>query len=338
MVHIHQTLKGPALRCYAHCDKHALYIQFSFLSIFYIGQGKTLYHSIPIDTVGHCVPYYLHIIQGQQILLQALGCPQFISPVNQIHLAAHTRQENGILHSHIAASDDSRDLIAEKCPVAGGTVGHSGSCQLFLARHAQLPVHSSGGKYKRPGLIGISLAHHALDCAFSSILDIQNLVLHEPGSQTVCVFPEFNPQVVSADSGKSGIVVHLIGGQDLASADHCLFYHKSVQLCPLGINSSRQTCRSGADNNQIINMRHSFTFSFYSIQADIFTILFQSAPGNETEYDCLFPAMHPSACWGGGILASFVKQFVIIISQINYLLQFNFLQFYHWYGKICYNP
>ena len=37
-------------------------------------------------------------------------------------------------------------------------------------------------------------------------------------------------------------------------------------------------------------------------------------------------AIHPSTCRGGGIFASFVKQFVIIISQIIYLLQFNFLQ------------
>ena len=44
-----------------------------------------------------------------------------------VTLSIYTRQvtaaeENGILHSHIAASDDCRDLIAEKCPVAGRAV------------------------------------------------------------------------------------------------------------------------------------------------------------------------------------------------------------------------
>ena len=171
-----------------------------------------------------------------------------------VTLSIYTRQvtaaeENGILHSHITASDDSRDLIAEKRSVTGGTVGHPGSCQFFLPRHAQLPVDSSGGKYKGPCLIGVALTHHALDGAPASILDFQDLVLHEPGSQTVRVFPKLKPQIVSADSGKSGIVIHLIRGQDLASADHGLLNHKRIQLCPLGINSGCKTCRSGADNN-----------------------------------------------------------------------------------------
>ena len=244
MVHIHQSLKSPALRRYADCNEHALYFQFRFQAGLNIGHGKALYHSVPIDAVSHRVPDYLHIIQCQKTLLQALGCPQLISPVNQIYLAAHTCQENSILHSHIAASNNSRYLIAEKCSVAGGAVGNAGSRQFFLSRHPQFPVDSPCGKYKGPGLVGVSLAHNALDSAPASVLNAQHLVLCKPGAQTVRMLPELKSQVVSADAGKSGIVIHLICGQDLPSADHGLFHHKCIQLCPLGINSSCKTCRS----------------------------------------------------------------------------------------------
>ena len=108
--------------------------------------------------------------------------------MNQVHLAAHAGQEDCILHSHIPASNDSGYLIAEKCPVAGCAVGDSHAGQLLLARYAQLPVDSPGGKYQGPGFIGLMLTYHPFDLTL--ILNPYHIILCKGSAQLVRMFPE----------------------------------------------------------------------------------------------------------------------------------------------------
>ena len=140
--------------------------------------------------------------------------------MDQIYLAAHSCQENGVLYGNISSADDSSCLIAEESAVAGSAVGNTCSCKLLLTWNPQLSVDGSRSKDKCLCLIGISLADNPF---YWSVLYGKHLFFFKFSAQTVRMLSELQSQIISADAWKSRVVVYLIGRQYLSAAYHGLF-------------------------------------------------------------------------------------------------------------------
>ncbi len=91
----------------------------------------------------------------------------------------------------------------------------------MLSRHAELPVNGTGCKYHRFGRVRAICRDHLF--LFSGKLYALHLFLQKCGSECIRMLPEFHREIKSADSGQSGIIVHIIRIDHLSAA-HRLFF------------------------------------------------------------------------------------------------------------------
>ena len=162
--------------------------------------------------------------------------------MNQIHLFAHSGKEDRILDGHIPASCHSSHAVAEKCPVAGSTVGHAHTGQFLLTRHCQLPVAGAGRYNDSLRRIALLFAGYGKEAV--CLLHAHHIVGHKLCSQLIRVFPELHSQIVSVDSRKSRIVIYLIRVEHLTAAGDLLFNDNGLQFRTFGIDCRRKSCRT----------------------------------------------------------------------------------------------
>ena len=180
--------------------------------------------------------------------------------MNQIDLLTESCEIERIVERHIAAADHSSHLVAVKIAITDRAVGDAAAGQLLLARHAELGVFRAARNHK--GLRGIALftADHGLGAVLVDA-DLRYFIRHKGSSQFLCVLAELLPQFKATDARKSRIVVHFQGIDNLTAADHLLFDDNQIQLCSLSVDRRRKTCRSGADDNHVINTIHTASLS-----------------------------------------------------------------------------
>src|SRR6266850_4876083 len=75
--------------------------------------------------------------------------------MNEVNLTGVARQEDGLLHSRIAAADDSDRFASEEITVAGGTSRDATSHQKALGSKAEETGRGAGGHNQRLGLVSV---------------------------------------------------------------------------------------------------------------------------------------------------------------------------------------
>ena len=162
--------------------------------------------------------------------------------MNQIYLFTHSGKEDRILDGHISASGHGCHTVAEECSVAGGAVGYAHSGQLLFARDRQLPVAGAGRDDDSPRRIAFLRAGYGQEAV--RLLHTHHIIGHEFRAQFIRVLPELHAQVVSVDSRKPRIVIHLVGVEHLAAAGNLFFNDNGLQLRTLGVDRRRKSCRT----------------------------------------------------------------------------------------------
>ena len=83
--------------------------------------------------------------------------------------------------------------------------------------------------------------------------------------QLIRMLPKFHSQIKSVNPWKPRIIIHLIGVQHLSAAHGILLQHHQVQSRPFSVYGSRETRRTGADDNQVVHLGFSpFLFILYA--------------------------------------------------------------------------
>src|SRR5882762_2442918 len=97
----------------------------------------------------------LNLLIGAGAIEHDLGSAKLRATVNEVNLAGVARQEDGLLHSRIAAADDSDGLSAEEIAIAGGTSRDATPHQKALGCKAKEAGRGASGHNQCLGLVSV---------------------------------------------------------------------------------------------------------------------------------------------------------------------------------------
>ncbi len=207
---------------------------------------------IALDLLRDRVPDYFDLRILEHVLLQNLGGPELVAPVNQVHLARVPRQEIGLLDRGIAPSDDRHDLLLEECGVADRAVRHSLARVLQLARNPELDRSSAGGhdrcrRAKDIAVVGlrvkIPIGHFRHRCHRHGLEELRAELLGVSG--------ELLRQLVPEDLRKTNHVIEVLGVQQLSTRKPAL-YDRGPQHGATRVERRRHSRRPGPHNDNVV--------------------------------------------------------------------------------------
>ena len=93
------------------------------------------------------------LLVDEAALVDADRGPQFVTPVDHVHLLGELGQEERLLSGRVPAAHDGDRLVTVERAVARGAPGDAPPGELALAGHAQLLGHGAGREDDRAGAV-----------------------------------------------------------------------------------------------------------------------------------------------------------------------------------------
>ena len=161
------------------------------------------------------------------------------------------REEDGLLASGVAATDDEDVLTGVKHAVTGGAIRDSPAAEQVLALESGLPRRGAGGIDERLGLIGALVAHKGETRLLLIKRDGADGVKGELGAEVLGMVLELGSELRPADALDAWIVVYLVGGRDLA-AKGSLLDRERIDAGPRGVDCSRKASRAPSKDDEVM--------------------------------------------------------------------------------------
>ena len=180
----------------------------------------------------------------------ALGCAELIATQNDGHAAGNLGQKQRLLASRIAATDHKHLLAAEEHAVARCAIRNATTSIRILAdktSRTRRGTHASNDASSR------RITRVVVNGKQSIVDVVIDARYHAPcnlSAKTFCMLLKTLTQLGTAQQRNTRVVLDFIRRGDL-STRHALLKDRSRKVGAGGINSSRVSCRTAANNRNI---------------------------------------------------------------------------------------
>ena len=169
-------------------------------------------------------------------------------------LLANRRQEGRLLHRRVAAADDDDDLVAEEGGVAGRAVGDAATLEDLLGRQSELPrARARGHDHRVRAVLVVSDVDPERPLGE---VDARDVVGDELGAEALGLAAEVGHHRRPEDPvGVARVVLDVARDHQLTAPVEALD-HERAQVGPRGVQRSRVTGRTAADDDHVANVAH----------------------------------------------------------------------------------